>query len=258
MIALIGAVFLASLFGSLHCAGMCGAFVGIAMAIDKRPVPMWLLAAAYNGGRLLTYTVLGVISGAVGHAVDLGGSAIGVQRAAIVLSGAMMVAFGGIALMRLRGIRLPAVPLPATWRRLVTACHRAAFACGPVSRALMIGLLTTLMPCGWLYAFAVSAAGTADPLLGAFTMAVFWAGTLPVMVSMGVGVRAFSGLLGARLPYITSILVITIGAYTVAGRATLPSMAGSVPPVEPGDLAAAASAAGQLDQVLPPCCRHDH
>ena len=50
----------------------------------------------------------------------------------------------------------------------------------PVARALLLGLFSTLLPCGWLYAFAVLAAGTGGPWTGMLVMAAFWAGTVPV------------------------------------------------------------------------------
>ena len=46
MIALIAAVFTASLLGSLHCAGMCGAFVAFAVGLDGPARPRWRRRAA--------------------------------------------------------------------------------------------------------------------------------------------------------------------------------------------------------------------
>ena len=90
--------------------------------------------------------------------------------------------------------------------------------------ALLIGMLTTLLPCGWLYAFAITAAGTASPLWGALTMAVFWAGTLPVLVAVGAGAAKLTGALGARAPVLTTCALIGVGLWTVAGRLTVPTL----------------------------------
>lgn len=69
----------------------------------------------------------------------------------------------------------------------------------PVVRAAATGLFTTLLPCGWLYAFVVTAAGTGSgtPLHGAALMAVFWLGTLPMMLTVGVDCHGSPGH-GAR------------------------------------------------------------
>ncbi len=255
MLALFAAVLIASLLGSLHCAGMCGAFVTIAVALDGRPSSPAALNTAYNLGRLLTYTALGAVSGLVGRAVDLGGTAVGLSRTAMVFSGGFMILFGAVALARACGTRLTLPGVPGAWRRLVSRGHRAAFSLPPVSRAWMIGLLTTLLPCGWLYAFAVTAAGTASPALGAMTMAAFWLGTLPVMISLGVSVRSLSGMVRARLPLATSMVMIAVGLYTIVARTGIGPMDDTMAAIHTGDLDDAVRQVRALDDSVPPCCR---
>ncbi len=231
MIALFGAVMIASLLGSLHCAGMCGAFVAFAVAGENagdRPAPRWILNAAYNGGRLITYTLLGALAGIVGSAVDLGGDAVGVRNTAAVLAGSIMVGFGVVNVLRLSGVRISRMPLPPGLGAIVSRGHRAAMELTPARRALVIGMLTTLLPCGWLYAFAVTAAGTASPFLGAITMAVFWLGTLPVMASLGAGLQSLAGPLRRKVPLATSVLLVAVGLYTIVGRLHVPALSRSV------------------------------
>ncbi len=225
--ALIAAVFAASVLGSLHCAGMCGPFLMFAVATDESTPKRGLrVHAAYHSGRLVTYIALGIVAGAVGQALDLGGTALGLGRVAAILAGGLMVGFGLAALLRTLGARLPKVGAPKALQRIVSKCHRLAFDLEPTQRALAIGLLTTLLPCGWLYAFAVAAAGTASPVFGGLTMAVFWAGTLPVMISVGVGLRELSGPLRRYVPLVSSLVVVVVGLATVFGRAQLPAFAG--------------------------------
>lgn len=228
MLGLLGAVFTASLLGSLHCTGMCGAFIAFAVAGDDpatATTAKWKLNAAYNVGRLVTYSLLGAIAGGVGSAVDLGGDAVGIRDGAAVLAGLVMVLFGAVTVLRLGGVRIARMPLPPGLDRMVTAGHRAAMGMTPIHRAAVIGLLTTLLPCGWLYAFAISAAGTADPVLGAVTMAVFWAGTLPVMASLGAGIQKLAGPLRQKVPLATAMLLVCVGLYTVIARFEVPSLA---------------------------------
>lgn len=232
MIALFGAVFMASLLGSLHCAGMCGAFVAFAVAGSddpKRPAPRWALATAYNLGRLATYTLLGAVAGWIGSAVDLGGSAVGVRNAAAVLAGSMMVIFGLITALRLSGFKIARAPLPPGLATIVAGGHRLAAQLTPVRRALAIGLLTTLLPCGWLYAFAITAAGTANPLIGAAMMAVFWLGTLPMMAALGAGIQSLAGPLRQKVPVATAVILVVVGLYTIVGRFRVPPLASSHP-----------------------------
>lgn len=254
--ALVGAVFAASVLGSLHCAGMCGPFLLFAVGMDgSRPARAHHLQIAYHVGRLLTYAVLGVVAGFVGQALDLGGSMIGVQRIAALLAGALMIAFGLAVTLRTLGRNVAQPRAPGFVQKMVSRGHAVAMDLEPTQRALAIGLLTTLLPCGWLYAFAIVAAGTGDPALGAMTMAAFWAGTLPVLVSLGVGLRALTGPLRRHVPLISSLAVMVVGVATVIGRVQLPAMSReSVSKATPTSLRESLDAVGDIDQSELPCC----
>ena len=224
---LIGTVLTASLVGSLHCAGMCGGLMLFALGADVKDQTKHAklkLQSAYHGGRLATYTLLGVIAGAIGQALDFGGSFVGLQRAAAIFAGVFMIGFGLIALARIRGLRIKHVRAPRFMQRAVERGHRLAFNLTPFKRALTIGLLTTLLPCGWLYAFAFTAAGTGSPVWGGLTMAVFWLGTLPVMASLGAGIQMLAGPLHAKIPAISASAVVLVGAFTAMGRLQAPEM----------------------------------
>ena len=64
MIEVVGAVLVASLLGSPHCAGMCGGFV--CFYSTQGGGARWYSHLAYNGGRLLSYLGLGLAAGLVG------------------------------------------------------------------------------------------------------------------------------------------------------------------------------------------------
>ncbi|MGE3106866.1 MAG: sulfite exporter TauE/SafE family protein [Phycisphaerales bacterium] len=272
MSALIVAVMLASLMGSMHCAGMCGGFLAFAVTgslvaptVQGQPgrsarggPSKSALQAAYNGGRLLTYVSLGGIAGAIGSAVDLGGEYVGVQRTAAVIAGALMIGFGVIAVLRVSGVRVGPMPMPRALRDGVMRGHRAAATWPPLGRALAVGLLTTLLPCGWLYAFVITAAGTGDAAHGAVTMAAFWIGTLPMMVGLGTGLQSLAGPLRRRLPVVMPLLLVAVGVYTVAGRLAMPAMgSGNAAMIVPAGREEAAQRAERLADETPPCCRDE-
>ena len=63
MLALFSTVLVASLVGSLHCAGMCGGFVVFWAGGDASQGKNKVFAhMAYNGGRLVTYVLLGALA----------------------------------------------------------------------------------------------------------------------------------------------------------------------------------------------------
>jgi hypothetical protein len=223
MLAACVTVFLASLAGSLHCVGMCGAFVAFAVGAEGERAPSrTALQSAYHGGRLITYTILGALSGALGMAIDISGSLIGLQRAAAAAAGALMIGFGVATLLRALGVHVRRVPIPNFMRNIVMRGHEVSMKRPPIARALLIGMLTTLLPCGWLYAFAVVAAGTAHPATGALVMAAFWLGTVPALAALGAGVQTLLGPLRRHAPTITAVALIGVGMYTIGHRLTLP------------------------------------
>ncbi|MEM9419964.1 MAG: sulfite exporter TauE/SafE family protein [Planctomycetota bacterium] len=214
---LVIAVFLASVLGSLHCVGMCGAFLALAFT-DLPESGRWRVSAAYHGGRLVSYTALGIAAGTAGSLLDLGGTLAGINQIALPLAGITVIGFGVVGLLRQRGVSIQRFHLPPAWAGRVHRLQSLAMQMQPTQRAAAIGMLTTLLPCGWLYAFAATAGGTASPLLGGLVMVVFWSGTLPALVSCGVGVQALAGRFGKRLPELTCVALIVFGGLAVFGR----------------------------------------
>jgi sulfite exporter TauE/SafE len=250
MTTLLLAILTASLVGSLHCAGMCGPFLAFVVGAgpasaagasrgthggSQRSASAWRLQLAYHLARGVGYTLLGATAGAAGHLVDLAGALSGLQPLAAALAGLTLVVIGLSTLAHLSGwraltargplARLTRAGLPAGLAGLLRRVQSRALRLPPTGRALAIGATTTLLPCGWLYAFAVTAAGTGAPLAGMLVMAVFWAGTLPVLVSLGAAVRSATRLFGPRLRASASLALVVLGLFTLSGRLQLEPLA---------------------------------
>ena len=216
-------VLLASLLGSPHCAAMCGPFVAFYTgAADGRP-PGFAPHVAYSLGRLIAYLTLGVVAGALGAGVDRIGALAGVARMAAIVAGALMVVWGVSTILAWRGVRVRWLHAPGAVRASVTAAMTRVRRWPPLMRAGATGLATALLPCGWLYAFVAVAGGTGSPVRGALAMAVFWTGTLPVMLAMGLGLQRLFGAWRARLPVVAASVVVVLGLLTIAGRLRLPA-----------------------------------
>lgn len=217
---LVAAVLLASLLGSVHCAAMCGGFVcfyggGTPSGADRAPVARH---AAYNAGRLVAYVLLGAVAGAVGGRVDHLGATTGVSRAAAILAGALMVCWGAFRLAAQYGVRVPRLGASGVLQARVGGALRAIGGWSPAWRAGAVGLLSALLPCGWLYTFVVTAGGTGSVAWGALVMLVFWAGTLPMMLALGAGIQRATGPLQRRLPALSAALVVIIGLLSIGGH----------------------------------------
>lgn len=221
MTALIATVLGASLLGSAHCAAMCGGFVAFYAggAGGLRGRAAWWCHLAYNGGRLAAYVALGGGAGLIGAALDTtGGALLGVQRTTAIVSGVLITLWGVHTLLEALGVRTLRLGAPRALRSLAGRGIGAVAAAPPLPRALVVGLATGLLPCGWLYAFLVTAAGTGSALGGAALMAVFWLGTVPAMLSVGVGLQALAGPLRRHVPVVCATAMIVVGLLAVGGR----------------------------------------
>lgn len=256
MAALITAVFIASLLGSLHCAGMCGPLAAFAVVPQSgHPTSGNVLAlqCAYNGGRLLTYVVLGALAGLFGAALDLGGSLVGIQRAAMILAGALMIAVGSAVALQSLGWRISVPSPPRALARWIARGHAVAVRWPAPLRAVTVGLLTGFLPCGWLYAFVVAAAGTGSPARGALILFAFWAGTLPVLAALGVGVQQLAARSGPRVQVLTALVVVALGVMSLLGRWDLTAATQPAPGRPPLSAEPAAQKVESLRDAEPPC-----
>ncbi len=219
---LLGSVVLASLLGSLHCIGMCGGFVAFYAGSD--PSQGWQRSfshIAYNGGRLVTYTLLGFIVGWAGSMVDFAGTAAGMQHITAIIAGSLMVIWGLGMLSQQQGWSLLHIQLPPAFRQKIMQWQRKIRDKPPIGRAWFLGLLSTLLPCGWLYAFVVTAAATASPLKGTLVMAAFWVGTVPALLGLGLGIHTVSIRVRRIFPWISATAIILIGISTLWHRSQL-------------------------------------
>jgi hypothetical protein len=214
VIALFG-ILAASALGSIHCVAMCGPLVGLHGGTKSVR-----LALVHSLGRLATYATLGAAAGAVGSAVNLAGHLASVQRTATLLAGLTLITIGALSWGR-----YPLFPLSRS--RQGKEGTTSPFAKGLIrirskrsvrTRAALMGMLTGLLPCGWLWAFVVTAGGTGHVLGGLGVMVFFWLGTVPAMV----GVLGFLGpalaRVRAKMPAITAVALIAVGLGTLALR----------------------------------------
>jgi len=222
MLILITAVITASLLGSMHCVGMCGPLAIWASGAGEKASRRQIVTSTslYHLGRLITYMIAGFIAGGIGSLVDVGGQTLGFQLAAARGVGSIMVVIGAWKLISMWLPRKTATsgPVPSRIGGLLVKLRPYVFRLPPSGRALATGLLTTLLPCGWLYLFALVAAGTGNPLSGGITMAAFWIGTVPALTALIAGTQTLSRKFVQFVPTAAAILLIVTGCVTASGR----------------------------------------
>lgn len=187
----VGAAFLLALFGGVHCAGMCGGFVG---ALQWRRSPRLSSAAlsfGYHAGRLTSYTVAGLLAGAVGGAV-YATDILPLQVVLLFAGSAMLLAIGASLLGRRPWLpRLE--PLGASLWQAIAPIARKTYPPRTRTQAYATGLAWGWIPCGMVYAALPLALTAGSALGGALTMAGFGLGTLPAMLALDVAVSKIGG-----------------------------------------------------------------
>ena len=178
----MGLVFLTGLLGGVHCIGMCG---GIMLTQHN--------ALAYNGGRLIGYTVMGGVCGAVG----------GVLVFSAAMKGAVFLIAGGLVI--LIGLQMWGVPLLRKLRPGLPS------PCGRRGRPFFVGLLTAVMPCGMLASMWLAAASAASFVKGAGMMLMFGLGTCGCMVLFGLLGDTLTRKYNKYILKASTILILTMG-----------------------------------------------
>jgi len=217
LIEILTTVVIASLVGSLHCIGMCGPFVAFYSGGESERSKLGA-HVFYNLGRLSTYLLLGIFAGSLGAAVNVAGSVSGIREAAAIVAGSLIVVWGAALLLQASGVEWVRLPAPAWLNRALAAVLPRLLEKPPLIRGLVLGMSSTLLPCGWLYGFAVTAAGTGSAALGASVMGAFWIGTVPAMFGAGMGLQSLARVLGPRLGMIMPALLVVMGLFTIANR----------------------------------------
>ncbi|MBC8060016.1 MAG: sulfite exporter TauE/SafE family protein [Clostridiaceae bacterium] len=192
-------LFIVGVLTSIHCVGMCGGIM-LSQSINKESKSKFdsmKPAILYNAGRVVSYTILGGLVGALSSVLPISISAkAGLQ----IFAGLFMVVMGlnmsGFSVFRKLNLKLP-------W----SACSIKNKPKAP----FLVGMLNGLMPCGPLQTMQLYALGTGSAYKGALSMLIFSLGTVPLMLTFG----ALSGLISKgytkTLLKFSGILVVVLG-----------------------------------------------
>ncbi|MDD2789539.1 MAG: sulfite exporter TauE/SafE family protein [Sulfurimonas sp.] len=212
LLTIISIAFLGS-FG--HCIGMCGGIVVAYTTIKIEPtsskVSKSIAHLLYSFGRVLTYGVLGALFGALGGVATFSNYANGglliFAGVAMVLAGLSLM--GKIKFLTLIEHSFSSSPLyKKAFKSVLNSKSNLSF--------FVLGMLNGLLPCGFVYFFAITAASTADPLYGALVMVIFGLSTIPAMFGLGFLTSLASAMSFRNMMMsLSSIAVILYGVYTI-------------------------------------------
>jgi sulfite exporter TauE/SafE len=216
---LISLALATGLLGSGHCLGMCGSLVAALALSDEGRRSGLLFQVLYHAGRLLTYAAIGLLAGWLGSAIAYVDAFSTVTRVVLVGSDlfVILVGLGSAGLLRtlnIGSLEFGAVRPPAaavhTLRRLP-----------PGFAAFPLGLLFGLLPCGFVYAMALSAAQSASAARGAALMFAFGLGSVPALLLFGGAAQWLGRQTRTWMLRGAGLTVALMGVYNLCGHLRL-------------------------------------
>ncbi len=182
--------FIMGLFSSLHCVGMCGSIIGtltlsLEPEIRENKTRLLPFVFNYNLGRILSYSIAGLLAGIIGSVLSLpfangeGYRVLQIMSAFIMASAGLYIAgwFPGFAYIEKAGSNL--------WK-LLEPFGRKIIPVKKLRHAFLFGMIWGWLPCGLVYTALALAITSGDIVQSALTMLSFGLGTLPAVVGVGV------------------------------------------------------------------------
>jgi len=211
----LGTIFTIALIGSFgHCIGMCG---GIAVAYSAAKIKSSMSRAyqifahlLYSFGRVSTYTVFGVIFGGLGGVATFSNKA----NAILLIIASVAMFLTSLSLLgKLKFLTTIEYSLnSASWyQKYFSSLLRS----DSLFSFYLLGLLNGLLPCGFVYFFAITAASSASALSGGIIMFVFGIATIPSLFLVSFFVGSFKNLrFRDTMLKISSLAIMGFAIYT--------------------------------------------
>lgn len=227
------AALMLSLLGGLHCAGMCGGFIGALQMNRPASVSASRIAAGYHLGRLTSYCAAGALVGLIGgslYAADV----LPLQVVLLVIGSLMLLAIGAAMFGRQRWLKR-IEPLGAWLWRGIGPLARRVYPPRSAAQSFAAGLAWGWIPCGMVYAALPLALLAGGPAQGALVMLAFGLGTLPNLVVVDVvtvhaGTVRPGGALARIRPLLRPVAGAVIIVFAASGLAHAARVAGAQHP----------------------------
>lgn len=221
-------LFLAGLLGGTHCVAMCGGLVAALAGGAGGQSGRWSLLLAYNGGRIASYVLAGLIAGSFGFAGASLAGQLPARLVLLVLANLLLVAMG-LYLMGLPQFLLPLEKGGATLWRRVQPMARRFMPARSAGQAFPLGLVWGWLPCGLVYSALAMALASGSTLNGGLAMLAFGLGTLPNLLLAGLFAARLARFVKQPAVRATAgLLVIGFGLYGLLGAYRLARASGLV------------------------------
>lgn len=193
--------------GSLHCAGMCSP---LAMAVTSLSRPALINRVTYNGGRIISYGIQGVVAASVGTLFEF----TGLQHVLSISLGLLLIVAGFAGITRVH------IPVVSSAIQTLTTFIKIRLG-NLIQRKTRLSLLITgalngLLPCGLTYMALTYCLTITNPAEGFAYMLVFGLGTLPVMLGVTTVLQTLMLKFNFSFKRLTTVSMIMLGVLLIS------------------------------------------
>lgn len=197
--------FVLGFLGSLHCVGMCGP-IAFMLPVDRTSsLKKISQIGIYHLGRLLAYSLIGLVFGLIGKSLYL----FGFQQQLSILVGILMVLSVLIPQKTFNKYNF-SKPVYRLISKVKTALGQALKKKTP-DTFLTIGFLNGFLPCGLVYMAVFAAIAGGNAINGSLYMATFGLGTVPLMTTAVYFSQFLKGSARQRIQKAIPVFVAIIG-----------------------------------------------
>ena len=193
------------LLGSFHCVGMCGP-IAFMLPVDRsNSFKKVSQITTYHIGRLMAYSLIGLVFGLLGKSLNL----FGIQQQVSIAIGILMIIVVLIPYKTFAKYNL-SKPLHRTISKVKTGLGQALKK-KSADTFLTIGFLNGFLPCGLVYMAVFGAIATGSLFEGALYMFLFGLGTIPLMTSAIYLGKFLNTAIKQRIQKAIPVFVVIIG-----------------------------------------------
>ena len=197
--------FILGLLGSLHCVGMCGP-IAFMLPVDRtNAIKKISQISIYHFGRLLSYTIIGLLFGFVGKSFYL----FGFQQQLSIIIGILMIMAALLPQKQFSRFNVS--------KQIFKIIGKVKNAMGQALKKktmdtfLTIGFLNGFLPCGLVYMAIFAAIASGHVLNGGIYMFVFGLGTIPLMSTAIYFSQFLKGSIRQKIQKGIPVFVVIIG-----------------------------------------------
>ena len=196
--------------GSLHCVGMCGP---LALGVSNVPtigvLGKLFHALKYNFGRVVTYSILGLVFGLIGQTLIV----TGLQKFLSIGAGVLLVILFFASLDLETFFRR--IPAFKNYVKKVSELTTSFMRNNASSNPFILGMANGLLPCGLVYLALTGSMLAGGIVPGILFMAFFGIATIPSLLILVLGTNLINMKLRLSLNRILPYVQLVMGVYLI-------------------------------------------